>query len=73
MKPNEFVHMIIDTERGERRNMIEIVYVVMYMDDTEPTCVVFDNEHAANACYEYLKQFHDWAGLDVTSVAKTFG
>ena len=42
------------------------IFVVTYKDNDcdEPVVTAFDNEEAANKCYEYFKTIHDAAWLD---------
>lgn len=52
---------------------MDTVWIVTYVDDNEPTVIPFDNQEAANKCYEWLKDLHDWCALDCCSVGHTFG
>ena len=52
---------------------MDTVWIVTYVDNGEATPVPFDNQEAANKCYQWLKNFHEWVGLDLCEVGSTFG
>ena len=54
-------------------NEQKFVWLVTYIDGDEPTMIAFDNEEAADACYEFLKDKRDWCRFDRCEVGHTFG
>lgn len=48
------------------------IYVVTYLDDGEPVVTLFDNQEAANKCYQYLKNYYTVCCVDECEVCSSF-
>lgn len=49
------------------------VYCVTYWDDSEePVVTIFDNEEAANKCYDYFKMHHEGCCIDSCEIYSSF-
>lgn len=52
---------------------MDSIWIVTYWDsDSEPVVTAFNNEEAANKCYEYFKKEHYGCCLDECPVYSTF-